>query len=49
MKRLPPFKGDGSVVKTVMDWKGVTAFFELEKKVKEMSFIHKSSKSSKSD
>ncbi|GMI16284.1 hypothetical protein TrLO_g11942 [Triparma laevis f. longispina] len=38
VKRLPPFKSDGTVVKTKMDEKGVTKFFELDKDVAEMSF-----------
>mmetsp|Transcript_17256 Transcript_17256/g.35548 ORF Transcript_17256/g.35548 Transcript_17256/m.35548 type:complete len:265 (-) Transcript_17256:63-857(-) len=39
VKRLPPFKSDGTVVKTSrMDEKGVAKVFELDKPVQEMSF-----------
>lgn len=38
MKRLPPFKSDGTVVKTKMDEKGVVKYFELERSVTDMSF-----------
>ena len=31
--RLPPFKSDGTVIKTTMDEKGVVAYFELDKSV----------------
>ena len=38
VKRLPPFKSDGTVVKTKLDEKGVIKYFELDKSVKDMSF-----------
>ncbi|GMH82111.1 hypothetical protein TrVE_jg12981 [Triparma verrucosa] len=48
VKRLPPFKSDGTVVKTKMDEKGVTKFFELDKDVSEMSFKSGKSRASSS-
>ena len=45
VKRLPPFKSDGTVVKTSrMDEKGVAKVFELDKPVEEMSFKRKRGK-----
>jgi len=39
VKRLPPFKADGTVVKTSrMDENGVVKVFELDKPVEDMSF-----------
>jgi thiol-disulfide isomerase/thioredoxin len=38
VRRLPPFKSDGTVVKTKMDVKGVVKYFELDTSVGEMSF-----------
>ena len=41
VKRLPPFKSDGTVVKTKIDRKGIEKYFELENGAGGMSFRKK--------
>jgi len=38
IKRLPPFKSDGTVVKTTFEEKGVTKYFEMDSSVRDCSF-----------
>ena len=38
IKRLPPFKSDGSVVKTTFEEKGVIKYFEMEGSARNCSF-----------
>mgnify|MGYP000073410763 FL=1 len=44
IKRLPPFKSDGTVVKTTLDEKGVIKYFEMDKVVENCSWRKKKSK-----
>mmetsp|Transcript_28515 Transcript_28515/g.37302 ORF Transcript_28515/g.37302 Transcript_28515/m.37302 type:complete len:260 (-) Transcript_28515:192-971(-) len=44
IKRLPAFKGDGSVIKTQIDQKGLVKYFELDKELPQRSYYLKSKK-----